>query len=115
MKLILLYAMFSASGLLMLKMGTVRGLELHISSGKIQLTVNTVLLAGMCLYVLSFILSLIAMKAMDLSVFYPISAGLGYVVVCILSYAVLKEKVSAYQFIGMLLILAGVIFMNIKK
>ena len=55
------------------------------------------------------------MKAMDLSVFYPVSAGLGYVLVCILSYAILKERITAYQLIGILFILAGVILMNLKK
>jgi Membrane transporters of cations and cationic drugs len=115
MKLILLYVMFSASGLLMLKIGTTQGLGLQISSGKVQLTVHIALLVGMCFYILSFILSLLAMKAMDLSVFYPVSAGLGYVLVCILSYAILKERITAYQLIGMLFILAGVILMNLKK
>lgn len=115
MTLILLYVILSAFGLLMLKIGTMQGLELQVLSGKIHFTVSTVLLMGICFYILSFVISLIAMKTIELNVFYPIAAGLGYVLICILSYTVLREKITTYQLIGMIFILAGVLLMNIKK
>lgn len=115
MAIILIYVLFSVSGLLLLKIGTSKAFELSISEGNFSLTVSGVLVIGMCLYLLSFVTSLIAMKNMDLSVFYPISAGLAYVFVCLLSYVVLRENISRNQLIGMGFILVGVIMMNLKK
>ena len=73
------------------------------------------LVLGACLYIISFLLSMVVMKGMNLSLFYPLSAGLIYVVVCILSIVLLKEKPSVNQLIGMTVILAGIIVMNIGK
>ena len=72
-------------------------------------------MGGALIYVVSFCLSMVVMKGMNLSLFYPLSAGLIYIAVCLLSFLVLKEKISTTQLIGMAVILAGVIIMNIKK
>lgn len=55
------------------------------------------------------------MKGMQLSVFYPISAGMIYVMVCILSRVILHEEMTIKQIIGMCVILVGIIIMNIHK
>lgn len=112
---ILIYVGFSVGGLILLKIGTSNQFELGITNGVFNLKINIYLLLGMLLYIMSFVTSLIAMKSMNLSFFYPVSAGLGYVCVCILSYFVLKESISLRQLIGMSLILVGVIIMNIRK
>ena len=52
---------------------------------------------------------------MNLSLFYPLSAGLIYIAVCVLSFLVLKEKISVQQLIGMVVILAGIVIMNLGK
>lgn len=115
MKIILIYVIFSVSGLLLLKIGATKSLEFKITEGDIYLTVNTTLLIGTCLYLLSFLTSLIAMKSIDLSIFYPVSAGLGYILVCLLSYLILKESITKEQLMGMICILVGVVLMNLKK
>lgn len=115
MGIIILYVLFSVSGLLFLKIGTTRAFDLSFSNGNFKFTINYILMIGTLLYLIAFITSLIAMKTIDLSIFYPISAGLGYVLVCLLSYLVLKEAISKQQLIGMLFILVGVILMNLKK
>ena len=112
MGIILIYVAFSVTGLLLLKIGT---FSLSFSNGNFEFSVNSILLIGTVLYLLAFITSLIAMKTIDLSIFYPISAGLGYVLVCILSYIVLKETIAKEQLIGIVFILVGVILMNLKK
>ena len=73
------------------------------------------MIIGMVVYIVSFLLSLAVMKKMNLSVFYPISAGLIFILTCILSVVLLKEKVAVNQFIGMGIILIGIVVMNIKK
>ncbi|MCD2436606.1 SMR family transporter [Acidaminococcus sp. NSJ-142] len=115
MWMIIVYVIFSVSGLLLLKMGATRAFSFMVSDGNLNVKLNYLLLLGTCLYLLSFVTSLIAMKSIDLSIFYPVSAGLGYILVCLLSYFVLKEAISTNQVIGMGLILIGVIFMNLRK
>lgn len=115
MGIILVYVMFSVSGLLLLKIGTTRAFSLTLTEGNLDIKISGILLIGMCLYLLALITSLIAMKTIDLSIFYPISAGLGYVLVCLLSYLVLREHITRMQLGGMLFILIGVVLMNLRK
>ncbi len=111
---ILLYVFFSSFGLVLLKIGT-RQLVLSFDKGNITISINFILIIGMLFYALSFITSIITMKEMNLSVFYPVSAGLVYVLVCLFSYFMLKEKVTLNQVIGICITLIGIIIMNIKK
>lgn len=111
---IILYVLFSSFGLVLLKMGT-KGLEISLHKGNFTLSINYILIIGMIFYVLSFLTSLITMKGMNLNVFYPISAGLVYIMVCILSYFILHEKMTLIQIIGICITLIGIVVMNIKK
>lgn len=115
MAIIFIYVAFSVSGLLLLKIGTTKSFSLTFTDGAINFKVSGILLIGMCLYLMAFVTSLIAMKSIDLSVFYPVSAGLGYIFVCLLSCLVLKEVITKEQLLGMFFILIGVILMNIRK
>ncbi len=112
---VILYVTFSAGGLILLKIGTVNEFGLNISGGVFQLKINYYLIFGILLYALSFMTSLSAMKSMNLSLFYPISAGLIYVCVCFFSYFILKESISVIQFIGMIITLFGIIIMNVRS
>ncbi len=112
---IIVYIFFSSVGLILLKIGTNKKFELSFDSGNFLLGINYILIIGMLFYVASFLTSLIAMKGMQLSVFYPISAGMIYVMVCILSRVILHEEMTVKQIIGMCVILVGIIIMNIHK
>lgn len=115
MTIIVLYVILSVSGLLLLKMGASKNLSLSCSEGNLELKVNWAIIIGLVLYLMALITSLIAMRTIELSIFYPISAGLGYVLVCLVSWLVLKEVISGKQLVGMAFILVGVILMNLKK
>lgn len=109
------YVVLSSFGLILLKIGTNNSLEVTFVNGNLKFSVNYVLLIGMLFYILSFITSLIAMKEINLNVFYPISAGLVYILVGILSFILLHEQLSIRQITGMVIILTGVLIMNINK
>lgn len=113
MTIILLYVMISACGLVFLKMGASRDLKISISEGIFEIKLNIYVIIGLLCYVSSFIVSLVAMGKTNLNIFYPISAGLGYIVVCVASYLILKESFSVLQIIGTIIILIGVIIMNL--
>lgn len=112
---LIIYVCMSTLGLTLIKMGTANNFSLRIEKAGFQLEMNYLMIIGMVVYIVSFLLSLAVMKKMNLSVFYPISAGLIFILTCILSVVLLKEKVAVNQFIGMGIILIGIVVMNIKK
>lgn len=112
---LLVYVCLSATGLTLIKLGLGNNASLSFNRSGFSLSFGWMLILGMCLYVLSFMTSLIVMKRMNLSIYYPVSAGLIYILVCVLSVIVLKEKIGLLQLIGMAVIFAGILIMNIHK
>ncbi len=112
---LIVYVCLSATALTLIKLGLGKDSTLLLDKGGFNLNLSWMLVGGALMYVVSFCLSMVVMKGMDLSLFYPLSAGLIYVAVCVLSFLVLKEKISATQLIGMIVILAGIVIMNLKK
>ncbi len=68
--------------------------------------------AGIALYALSTIIFIPALKGGELSVLYPI-ISLTYIWVSLLSIKYLKERMSTYRWIGIFLIMIGVIFIGV--
>lgn len=114
MMLILLYVLLSACGLVFLKIGASHDLKITVSGSTFEIKLNIYVIIGLLCYVSSFIVSLVAMSKTNLNIFYPISAGLGYILVCMASYLILKESFSVMQITGTIIILIGVIVMNLK-
>ena len=112
---LIVYVCLSATALTLIKLGLGKDSTLLLNKGGFNLNLSWMLVGGALMYVVSFCLSMVVMKGMDLSLFYPLSAGLIYVVVCLLSFLVLKEKITTTQLIGMIVILAGIVIMNLKK
>jgi multidrug transporter EmrE-like cation transporter len=112
---LLIYVLISASGLIVIKLGLNRGATLQFGKVGIMFDLNWILLLGICMYVISFLLNMLVMKNMELSILYPISAGLIYIIICVLSYLVLKEPITFKQIAGMVIILVGIIVMNLDK
>ena len=111
--LFLVYTIMSASGLFLIKAGTV-GTGLAFDSGIINFHVTAKLLVGFIVYVCSFLLSVYVMSRMKLSVFYPASTGVVLILTCVLGRLFLKEQIGTPQLVGIALVLSGVIVMNIK-
>ena len=112
---LIIYVCLSAAGLTLIKLGLGKNSTLLLNKGGFDLTLSWTLVLGAVIYVISFLLSMVVMKGMNLSLFYPLSAGLIYIAVCVASYLVLKEKISVQQLIGMVVILAGIVIMNIGR
>ena len=112
---LVVYVCLSAAGLTLIKSGLARNFSLGLNSQGFSLKFSWILVLGMCVYILSFLISLAIMKDMNLSVYYPVSAGLIYVMVCLLSVAIFSEKITIQQLIGMISIFIGIIVMNIGK
>ena len=105
----------SAAGLTMIKIGTSRESTLLLDAAGFDLKLSWILVIGLCIYVLSFLMSIMVMKRMNLTIFYPMSAGLIYILVSLAGFLVLKEAFTTQQLIGMAIILAGIVVMNLGK
>lgn len=113
--LILIYVLCSGGGLTLLKHGVSKGVEFRIVKGVFDISFNYTLILGMLLYVTSFLLSLVIMSKMEIHYFYPVSAGLIYILVCAMAILFFNETITLTELIGMGFILIGVVIMNLKK
>ena len=76
-------------------------------SALVRMFSNPFVILGFASYGISSVCYLMALSRLDLSVAYP-TAGLGYVVVLLVSAVVLHEPVGLLRWLGVLLIFAGV-------
>lgn len=112
--IMLLYFCFTAGGLILMKLG-VDGVKLSITSKFFSLSLTWQYLIGVLFYILSFILFTVLISKMKLGNIYSISVGVVYILVMLLSWLILKEKMTVHSIIGALLVLIGIVIMNWRK
>ncbi|MBD3168897.1 MAG: EamA family transporter [candidate division Zixibacteria bacterium] len=69
-------------------------------------------LVGLFSYVASVSMYMLVLAKTDLSYAYPLLMSLGYVLIVLVSFLIFKEPFSAYKWIGIVLILVGVILVG---
>lgn len=101
--------------LLMTMSGSVASLFLKKASGTngiVCMIKNINLYIGGGLYLISAILNIWILKYLDYSVVLPLTS-LTYIWTMILSYLILKEKITKRKICGVILILIGAIFVSL--
>lgn len=111
--LVVIYLLLSNIGLLLIKVGSSSNSFL-ISNRSIGVQLGYYSILGLFFYVLSFTIYFIVIQRFKLSYISPLISGISYIVIIILSFFFLQERISLYQWIGIGIILIGVVFMNIK-
>ena len=112
--LFIVYIALSAFGLLFIRIGS-EDLMVNINSGIINLRINMKMLFGMISYICSFFLFVYILPKFNFTYLYPLAVGILYVIMITAGVVVLKERITVWQSVGMILILMGVIAMNMKK
>ena len=84
-----------------------------ITGNIISWITNWQIILGMCLYGLSAILFIVALKYGKLSILYPMIAT-SYIWVTFTSNCILKEQINYFNWIGVFLIICGVFMIAIK-
>ena len=92
--------------LLTVVLNTLAQTFLKLGSG--QSPLNIYLFGGICFYGLSTIFYILVLGKFNLSVAYPVVIGLTIVATTIAGVAILKERVSISQWIGVGLLLSGI-------
>lgn len=109
--LIALYAVLTASGLILLKLGTQGGL-LSMSDSGISWHFNIIAILGVAAYGLSFILYTILISRNDLGLIVASSASLVYVIVFFASFILFHEQFTLLKIVGICFILCGLLLLN---
>ena len=112
--LFLIYVLLSISGMLLVKLGVAHPLNIIIKSNTFSVSAGFVTTLGLLLYIGSFLLWTKLVTLYDLSYFVPLATAITQVVVVILAIFIFKENFTLYKSIGVVLAIAGIIFMNIK-
>jgi multidrug transporter EmrE-like cation transporter len=94
----------------MLMLGNINFSLTNTLSLAINVVRNPYLLTGLFFYGASFLLWLIVLSKLKLSLVYPITS-LNFVLVILASYFLFGERLSAFQYSGILIIIIGVIIL----
>lgn len=112
--LIAVYLLCSVGGLTLVKIGgDVNSFSSQSSYFTLSLSYAT--LIGLFLYIFSFLLWMIIIQRFNLSYIQPIATGLSYVLIILVSVFILRESISALQWMGLVFVLVGVVLMNLSK
>lgn len=116
-KLILsLYVLTTSAALIVLKWGSKEGgPPIHSASGKLQFNINAYIISGIILFGISFMLYTYLIAKYDLGYIIPMTSAFVYVLVFTASYFIFNEVFTAFKIAGIVLIVAGLALLNVKK
>ena len=112
--ILLIYALTSTAGLVLLKFGSQTGAPIALVEGRLHFNLGVYAIAGIFLYGLSFLLYTYLIAKNDLGYIIPVSTALVYIGIFLASFFLFKEPFTALKITGILLILGGVILLNIN-
>lgn len=110
-----LYVLTSSLALILLKWGTRAGLPVNFIDHRIHLKLNTYNVSGILLFGISFLLYMYLISKNDLGYIIPLAAAFVYILIFLGSYFIFHEVFNTTKIIGIVMILGGLIFLNIKK
>lgn len=113
--LIALYVIATSSALIFLKLGSKDAAPLQMDSGRLLFNINIFVLLGGLLYALSFILYTYLISKYELGYIIPLVTALVYIVIFTASYFIFNEVFTLFKIMGIGLILAGIILLNVKR
>lgn len=111
--LIIIYLVFSVSGLVLMKLGGNTG-TFAIKNGEFNFGINLVSALGFICYICSFLLYTRIVILFDLNYIVPLCTGIVQVLTLVASKIVFKEDLTIQGIIGVVVIMAGIFLMNIK-
>ena len=113
--MIILYLIFTVSGLILMKKGGNAG-KITLTTGEFGFTISWISALGFICYIISFLLfTRIIMMFENVSYISPICNGIAQVMIMVASWLILKERLTGLSIGGAALVIIGVVIMNIKK
>jgi drug/metabolite transporter (DMT)-like permease len=113
--LLFVYAIVTSLGLIFVKLGTTDGLPIKFVDNKLDFNLNAYTVGGILLYGFSFVLYMYLISKNDLGYIIPITTALVYILIFVGSYVIFHEAFTVVKVIGIALIIAGLVFLNLQK
>jgi drug/metabolite transporter (DMT)-like permease len=110
-----IYVIFSVSGLILFKLGANSSQIGIIAKGILNLQISFTSLIGICCYLGSFIIYLLLISRNTITFFIPVITGIVYILILTASVLILKEKITLISLAGSLLILIGVVLVAFNE
>lgn len=110
-----LYVLATASALVVLKLGAKAGAPAEFIGGKLHLNLNPYVFTGIVLYGTSFLLYIYLISKYDLGYIIPLTTALVYALIFVASFVIFHEVFTLLKVIGIVLIIAGLVLLNLKK
>lgn len=110
--IIFAYVITTSAALIIMKIGAQDGMPVSIIGGKFSINLNPAFLIGMFLYVVSFVTYVYLISTYDLGYIVPLLASFVYVLTFTAAYFVFDEVFTLMKLLGIALILAGLILLN---
>jgi small multidrug resistance pump len=106
--LVLIYILSSSVGMILIKKDSEK-IGFNIDSGSISIQLSLRFIIGLLLYIISFLLWIIILREFKITYISPIVYGLVFVLISILSYFLLNDRIEIRNIIGFILIFLGVL------
>lgn len=110
-----LYVLASSIALIVLKLGSKSGAPISFIEGKAHLNITPYTITGILLYGGSFLMYMYLISKYDLGYIIPLTTALIYVIIFTASFIIFHEAFTVVKVIGILLIVLGLAFLNLKK
>ena len=110
-----MYLILTVAGLILYKYGTTKEFNISYINNIFQFKISIYSIIGLICYLFSFLIYMLILPKFDLSYIMPVTSGISYISILVLSAMVLKESISVFGIIGSVFILIGVIIMNIRR
>lgn len=91
------------------------GAPLEYVGGKIHLNLNAYSISGVLLYGMSFLVYVYLLSKHDLGYIIPLTTAMVYAVIFTASYFIFHEVFTTAKILGIALIVAGLVFLNLKQ
>ena len=111
----MLYAIATSLALIALKLGTKDAAIASFSNGRANVNINFYTVSGVFLYGLSFLLYTYLISKNDLGYIIPLVTALVYIIIFVASYFIFHEVFTVFKVIGIILIMAGLVMLNVGK
>lgn len=110
-----MYVLVTSSALILLKLGAKNGAPAQFINHRIQFNLTPFVIVGITLYGASFILYTYLISKYDLGYIIPLTTAFVYILIFAASFVIFNEMFTAFKIAGIILIVAGLVMLNLKK
>lgn len=109
------YVLATSAALIVLKLGAKNGAPAQFINGKLHFNLTPYTIAGIALYGISFILYVYLISKYSLGYIIPLTTALVYILIFAASFFIFNEAFTLIKISGIILIIAGLTLLNLKK